>query len=214
MVREGYWYGLPLALIAGGALALGLYPAAILFLVLTLFILNFFRDPDRTPPTDPCAIVSPADGRVVQIGEDSFAGRPVRRISIFMSPVDVHVNRSPVAGTVSEVTYQKGRFGIASSERASTENEQNTFTLESAAGPVVVRQIAGLLARRIVFWKRVGDHLGRGERVGLIKFGSRVDVLLDPTLELRVKIGDHVRAGSAVLAVAPGRDVSSRRAGF
>lgn len=214
MVKEGYWYGLPLALIAAGALALGLYAAAVLFLILTFFILNFFRDPERTPPADPSAIVSPADGRVVQIAEESFAGRPVRRVSIFMSPVDVHVNRSPVSGTVCEVAYQEGRFGIASSERASAENEQNVFTLESAAGPVVVRQIAGLLARRIVFWKRVGDLLERGERVGLIKFGSRVDVLLDPALELRVKIGDRVRAGSAVLAVAAGRDVTSNGRGL
>jgi phosphatidylserine decarboxylase len=210
MVKEGYWYGLPLALIAGGAFAVGLHAAAVPFLILTLFILNFFRDPERTSPADPSAIVSPADGRVVQIAEESFAGRPVRRVSIFMSPVDVHVNRSPASGTVCAVVYQKGRFGIASGERASAENEQNVFTLESAAGPVVVRQIAGLLARRIVFWKRVGDALERGERVGLIKFGSRVDVLLDPALELRVKIGDRVRAGSSVLAVAAGRDVTSK----
>src|SRR5215472_7089825 len=208
MVKEGYWYGLPLALIAGGALALGLYQAAVLFLILTLFILNFFRDPERTPPADPSAVISPADGRVVQIAEESLAGRPVRRISIFMSPVDVHVNRAPVSGTVSEVVYQKGRFGIASSESASAENEQNIFTLESAAGPVVVRQIAGLLARRIVFWRRVGDRLGRGERVGLIKFGSRVDVLLGVGVDLRVKTGDRVRAGSTVLAVAEGKDVT------
>lgn len=208
MVKEGYWYGLPLALIAGGALALGLYPAAVLSLVLTLFILNFFRDPERTLPADTSAIVSPADGHVVQIADETLAGRPVRRVSIFMSPVDVHVNRAPVSGTVSEVVYQKGRFGIASSERASAENEQNVFTLESAAGPVVVRQIAGLLARRIVFWKRVGDRLERGERVGLIKFGSRVDVLLEVAVDLRVKTGDRVRAGSTVLAVAEGKDVT------
>src|SRR5215472_14465457 len=102
MVKEGYWYGLPLALIAGGALALGLYAAAVLFLIFTLFILNFFRDPERTPPVDPSAIVSPADGRVVQIAEESYAGRIVRRVSIFMSPLDVHVNRSPVSGRVSD----------------------------------------------------------------------------------------------------------------
>jgi phosphatidylserine decarboxylase len=214
MVKEGYWYGLPLALIAGGALAVGLYAAAVLFLILTLFILNFFRDPDRTPPADPCAIVSPADGRVVEIAQENLAGRPVRRVSIFMSPVDVHVNRSPVSGRVRDVVYQKGRFGIASSERASAENEQNVFTLESAAGPIVVRQIAGLLARRIVFWKRVGDELQRGERVGLIKFGSRVDVLLDPAVELRVRIGDRLRAGSSVLATAAGRDVTSEGRGY
>lgn len=208
MVKEGYWYGLPLALIAGGALALGLYPAAVLFLILTLFILNFFRDPERIPPADPSAIVSPADGRVVQIAEETFADRPVRRISIFMSPIDVHVNRAPVSGTVRDVVYQKGRFGIASGKRASAENEQNVFTLESAAGPVVVRQIAGLLARRIVFWKRVGDCLQRAERVGLIKFGSRVDVLLDIEVDLQVKTGDRVRAGATVLAAAIGRDVT------
>jgi len=207
MVKEGYWYGLPLALIAGGALAIGLYSAAVLFLVLTLFILNFFRDPERTPPEDPSAIISPADGRIVQICVETFACRPVRRVSIFMSPVDVHVNRAPVSGTISEVVYQRGHFGIASSERASTENEQNAFTVESAAGPIVVRQIAGLLARRIVFWKRVGDRLERGERVGLIKFGSRVDVLLDVAVDLRVKTGDRVRAGSSVLAAATGQDV-------
>jgi phosphatidylserine decarboxylase len=208
MVKEGYCYGLPLALIAGGALALGLYLPAVLFLVLTLFILNFFRDPERTPPADPSAIISPADGRVVQIVEETFDGRTIRRISIFMSPVDVHVNRAPVSGTVRDVVYQKGRFGIASSDRASAENEQNIFTLESTAGPVVVRQIAGLLARRIVFWKRVGDRLERGERVGLIKFGSRVDVLLEVAVDLWVKSGDRVRAGSTVLAVAAGKDVT------
>jgi phosphatidylserine decarboxylase len=202
MVREGYWYGLPLALVAAGSFVLGIWTAAVPFLLLTLFVLNFFRDPERSLPADPNAMVSPADGRVVQIAEESLAGRPVRRISIFMSPFNVHVNRSPFAGTIREVVYRKGRFHMATAERASTENEQNTFTLDSDAGTILVRQVAGLLARRIVFWKRVGDRLERGERVGLIKFGSRVDVLLDPAIELRVKIGDRVRAGASVLAVA------------
>jgi phosphatidylserine decarboxylase len=202
MVKEGYWYGLPLALIAAGLFALGLRTAGGLFLLLTLFVLNFFRDPERSLPTDPNAIVSPADGRVVQIAEENLAGRKVRRISIFMSPFDVHVNRSPSAGTIREVVYRKGRFHMATSERASTENEQNIFTLESDAGTILVRQVAGLLARRIVFWKQVGDRVERGERVGLIKFGSRVDVLVDPAIELRVKIGDRVQAGSSILAVA------------
>ena len=207
MVKEGYWYALPLALIAAGALALGLYFAGLLFLLLTLFVLNFFRDPNRVLPSDPAAIVSPADGRVVQIADETYAGSRVRRVSIFMSPIDVHVNRSPVAGTVTDVAYHPGKFRVASQQRASTENEQNVFTVASAAGPVVVKQIAGLVARRIVFWKRVGDELGRGERVGLIKFGSRVDVLLDPALELRVTTGDRVRAGCSVLALASGRNV-------
>jgi phosphatidylserine decarboxylase len=203
MVREGYWYGLPLALIAAGALALKVYVASALFLILTILVLNFFRDPDRPLPSDPAAIVSPADGKVVQIAEETAGGRRMRRISIFMSPLDVHVNRAPADGTISEVVYRKGSFHVASEERASTQNEQNVFALDTAAGPIIVKQIAGLVARRIVFWKRVGDRLERGERVGLIKFGSRVDVLLDPAIELTVSVGDRVRAGSSALARMP-----------
>ena len=203
MVKEGYWYGLPLALAALGSFALGLRWAGAAFLILTALILNFFRDPERVPPADPSAVVSPADGRVVQIVEEEPGGRPGRRVSIFMSPLDVHVNRAPFAGTITSVEYHRGSFGMASGEKASAENEQNVFTLETAAGRMVVRQIAGLLARRIVFWKRVGDRLERGERVGLIKFGSRVDVVLEPGVELRVSIGDRVRAGASILATAP-----------
>jgi len=199
MVKEGYWYGLPLVLITGGLIGFKLYLPAAFFLVLALLVLNFFRDPDRAITSEPGALVSPADGRVVQIVEEEFAGRPVRRVSIFMSPLDVHVNRSPITGTVGEVTYNKGSFHVASLERASIENEQNVFTVEGPDGVVVVKQIAGLLARRIVFWKRPGDPLARGERVGLIKFGSRVDVLVDPAVEIRVKVGDHIRAGSDIL---------------
>jgi phosphatidylserine decarboxylase len=199
MVKEGYWYGLPLVLITGGLIGFKLYLPAAFFLVLALLVLNFFRDPDRAITSEPGALVSPADGRVVQIVVEEFAGRPVRRVSIFMSPLDVHVNRSPIAGTVREVTYHKGFFHVASLDRASIENEQNVFTVEGPDGTVVVKQIAGLLARRIVFWKRPGDALARGERVGLIKFGSRVDVLVDPAVEIRVKVGDHIRAGSDIL---------------
>lgn len=201
MVKEGYWYGLPLVLVAGGLVGLGLYIGGAFFLIVALLVLNFFRDPEREIPSDPSALVSPADGRVVQIADESLEGRPVHRVSIFMSPIDVHVNRSPIAGTVRNVAYKKGSFRIASAERASVENEQNVFTVEGEQGAVVVRQIAGLLARRIVFWKRPGDQLARGERVGLIKFGSRVDVLLTPEVELRVKVGDHVKAGSSILGI-------------
>lgn len=199
MVKEGYWYGLPLVLVAGGLVGFGLYIAGAFFMIVALLVLNFFRDPERNVPSDPSALVSPADGRIVQIAEESLDGRPLRRVSIFMSPLDVHVNRSPIAGTVRDVSYKKGSFRIASAERASVENEQNVFTVEGEQGAVVVRQIAGLLARRIVFWKNPGDQLARGERVGLIKFGSRVDVLLAPEVELRVKVGDHVTAGSSIL---------------
>jgi phosphatidylserine decarboxylase len=199
MVKEGYWYGLPLVLISGGLFGLGLKIPGIFFLVAAILVLNFFRDPERAIPPDPSAIVSPADGRVVEVVAESLDGRNVQRISIFMSPFDVHVNRSPIAGTVESVTYRAGRFHVASQARASIENEQNVFTVRGEQGEIVVKQIAGLLARRIVFWKRPGETVQRGERVGLIKFGSRVDVALDPQVELRVQVGDRVRAGGSVI---------------
>jgi len=206
MVKEGYWYGLPLVLVAGGLIGLKVYGLAAFFLILAFLILNFFRDPDRKIPTESGVIVSPADGRVVQVVEENLEGQPVRRVSIFMSPLDVHVNRAPISGTIREVSYQKGAFHIASQPLASLENEQNVFTIEGEQGKVVVRQIAGVLARRIVFWKKPGDRLERGERVGLIKFGSRVDVLLDSEVELRVKVGDHIQAGSSILGLTRAKD--------
>lgn len=206
MVKDGYWYGLPLVLIAGGLFGSWVHHRspfllllALLFAVLSFLVLNFFRDPDRPIPTEPHAIISPADGVVVQLVEEEFESRPVRRLSIFMSPLDVHVNRAPIAGSVKAINYKKGSFRVASQDLASVENEQNVFTLEGEQGVVVVKQIAGLLARRIVFWKRLGDSLARGERVGMIKFGSRVDVLVAPTVQWSVKVGDRVRAGSSIL---------------
>jgi len=209
MLREGYWYGLPLVLISGGALGFWFREqsqvflvSAIFFLILALLVLNFFRDPERPIPTEAQAIISPADGRVVQVVEESHEGCPVWRVSIFMSPLDVHVNRSPIAGVVKEVNYRKGAFRVAMEEAASIENEQNVFTVEGEQGRIVVKQIAGILARRIVFWKRIGDSLARGERVGLIKFGSRVDVLMAPEVTLSIKVGDRVRAGSSILGTS------------
>jgi phosphatidylserine decarboxylase len=210
MLREGYWYGLPLVLISGGLLGFWLREGSpfllvgvFFFLVLAFLVLNFFRDPERPIPTEAQAIISPADGRIVQVVRESYEGCPVCRVSIFMSLLDVHVNRAPIAGVVKEVCYRKGAFRVALEEAASVENEQNIFTLEGGQGRVVVKQIAGLLARRIVFWKCPGDSLARGERVGLIKFGSRVDVLMEPDVALRVKVGDHVRAGSSILGTSP-----------
>jgi phosphatidylserine decarboxylase len=206
MVKDGYWYGLPLVLISGGLIgfwlrehSLFLLILAILFSILTILVLNFFRDPERTAPMDADAIISPADGLIVQLAEEEFENRPVRRLSIFMSPLDVHVNRMPIAGTIKAIQYKKGSFQVASKESASIENEQNVFTVEGPQGVIVVKQIAGLLARRIVFWRRLGDSLARGERVGMIKFGSRVDVLVAPTVKWSVKVGDRVRAGSSIL---------------
>lgn len=206
MVKDGYWYGLPLVLIAGGLIGLGFYwpgkfffLAAAFFLILTLFVLNFFRDPDRAIPPDPGLLVSPADGRVVEIRTVEDAGRPLQRISIFMSPLNVHVNRAPVAGSIKSIVYRKGSFRMASDPRASVENESNTFTVAGENGEVVVRQIAGVLARRIVFWKNIGDRVERGDRVGMIKFGSRVDILVSPGVAVSVKVGDHVKAGSTII---------------
>jgi phosphatidylserine decarboxylase len=206
MVKDGYWYGLPLVLIAGALMGLWLHHrsyflllATIFFAVISFLVLNFFRDPDRAVPTEPYAIVSPADGLIVQLAEEEFESRPVRRLSIFMSPLDVHVNRAPIAGSIKAISYRKGSFRVASNALASVENEQNVVTLEGDQGVVVIKQIAGLLARRIVFWKHLGDSLTRGERLGMIKFGSRVDVLVAPTVNWCVKVGDRVRAGSSVL---------------
>ena len=206
MVKDGYWYGLPLVLIAGGLWgfwlrerSLFLLIVTIFFAILSLLVLNFFRDPERQVPEEVDAIISPADGLVVQLAEEDFEGRPVRWLSIFMSPLDVHVNRAPIAGSIKAINYKQGSFRVASQDRASLENEQNVFTVEGQQGVIVVKQIAGLLARRIVFWKRLGDSLARGERVGMIKFGSRVDVLVAPTVQWRVKVGDRVRAGSSIL---------------
>ena len=210
MVKYGYWYGLPLVLVAGGLIGFKLYIAGALFLILAFLVLNFFRDPERRIPQAPEAVVSPADGRIVQIVDEDAEGRPVRRVSVFMSPLDVHVNRAPIAGTIKEVRYEKGWFGIASRPEASVKNEQNIFTLEGPQGTVVVKQIAGVLARRIVFWKAPGDVVKRGERVGLIKFGSRVDLALPPRTKVLVKVGDHVRAGSTIIAVTQTEAVATR----
>ena len=207
MVKDGYWYGLPLILVAGGLFGLAIYwPGPFFwlgggfFLLLAALVLNFFRDPEREVPSDSAAIVSPADGRIVEIRDQDFGGRPMRRVSIFMSPLDVHVNRSPIAGTIRVVSYHRGAFRIASDARASIENEQNVFTVTGDQGTVVAKQIAGAVARRIVFWKKPGDTVARGERVGLIKFGSRVDVLMERGIEMRVRIGDRVQAGASILA--------------
>jgi len=209
MVKEGYWYGLPLIVAGVGLLGVGLvwpgkffFLAAAFFFLLALFVLNFFRDPERPIPSGAGLLVSPADGRVVEVCEEEEAGSPRRRISIFMSPLDVHINRSPIAGSVQSVVYRKGSFRMAAEPQASVENECNTFTLCGESGEVIVRQIAGVLARRIVFWKRVGDAVERGERIGMIKFGSRVDVLVSPEVDLTVKVGDHVKAGSSIIGTS------------
>jgi phosphatidylserine decarboxylase len=206
MVRDGIYYG---AAFFAGALLVGWFsPAlAVIPVLLAAFFLWFFRDPDRDIPAMPGAIVSPADGKVTDVSVLEENGSSRTRISIFLNVFNVHVNRCPVTGVVADVRYQKGKFGNAMGNASAVENEQNVVTLEGDGGIVVFKQIAGLLARRIVFTKKVGDHVERGERVGLIKFGSRCDVIFPTDAELRVKVGDHVKGGSSVLAVAQPRAV-------
>ena len=200
MVRDGYYYALSLL---GAALLVGWLAAplwAVLPLALAAFFLWFFRDPERTIPYSPGAVVSPADGKVTDVSTVPWADTKRTRISIFLSVFDVHVNRSPVGGVIRDVHYQPGKFLNAMGSACAEQNEQNIVTVEGDGRTVIFKQIAGLLARRIVFTKKIGDRVQRGERIGMIKFGSRVDVLLDSSATLQVKVGDRVKGGSSVIA--------------
>ncbi len=200
MVRDGYLYGL--SLIAAAAL-IGILtsPAwAILPVLLACFFLWFFRDPERVIPSQAGAVVSPADGKVTDVAPVTVGADKLTRVSIFLSVFDVHVNRSPVAGIIRDVRYRRGQFLNAMNRASAEQNEQNIVTVAGDGQVVVFKQIAGLLARRIVFHPRVGDRVERGQRIGLIKFGSRVDVLFDASASLQVKVGDRVRGGASVLA--------------
>ncbi len=203
MVRQGYYFGLPLLGAAAAAFLLRWHAAGFVLAFLALFVFSFFRDPDRNIPSGPGCVVSPADGRVVVVTPESHAGRPGTRISIFLAIWNVHVNRSPAAGTIAALDYRPGRFYAAMRERASLENEQNVITLRTGAGEIVFKQIAGWIARRVVCWKRPGDAVARGERIGLVRFGSRVDLWLPADSEIRVKVGDSVKGGSSILALWP-----------
>jgi phosphatidylserine decarboxylase len=200
MVRDGYYYGI--AFVAAAVLVAWFAAPvwAIFPLFLAGFFLWFFRDPERIIPNAVGAVVSPGDGKVTDVSPVTIDGEKKTRISIFLSVFDVHVNRSPIAGVVSEVRYQRGQFLNAMNQASAEQNEQNIVRVEGEGQVVVFKQIAGLLARRIVFNPKVGDLLERGQRVGLIKFGSRVDVLFDPSSVLQVKVGDRVRGGASVLA--------------
>jgi phosphatidylserine decarboxylase len=200
MVRDGYFYAAPL--IAAAVLIGWLTnPAWAIFpLVLAAFFLWFFRDPERTIPQETGALVSPGDGKVTDVSPVTSGSNKLTRISIFLSVFNVHVNRSPVTGTIREIRYQRGKYLNAMNHASAEENEQNIVTVEGDGQTVVFKQIAGLLARRIVFHPKVGDRLERGQRVGLIKFGSRVDVLFDASATLKVKVGDRVKGGASVLA--------------
>jgi phosphatidylserine decarboxylase len=210
MVRDGIYYGLACIAVAVLVGWLTLPALAVIPLLLAAFFLWFFRDPEREVPAVQGAIVSPADGKVTDVSAVEQNGQPQTRISIFLNVFNVHVNRSPIAGVITDVKYKPGKFRNAMGAMSAELNEQNVVTVEGDTGTVVFKQIAGLLARRIVFSKQLGDHLTRGERVGLIKFGSRVDVIFGADAEMKVRVGDHVKGGSSVLAVAQPRAVSAQ----
>src|SRR6266699_2399067 len=186
------------------------YVAAAVLVFLALFIFSFFRDPERVIPTEPGALVSPGDGRVVVVTEEANAGRPGKRVSIFLAVWNVHVNRSPAAGTITKLEYRPGKFLAAMRDRASLENEQNVFTLSTDAGEMVFKQIAGLIARRVVSWKKAGEKVARGERIGLVRFGARVDMWVPQEAEILVKVGENVKGGSSVLARWPAKPVAGK----
>jgi len=203
MVRDGYFYGAGSLLAAALLSWLAAWPYAVPVILLGAFCVWFFRDPERQIPPVAGAVVSPGDGKVTDVSVITSGGIQRNRISIFLSVFDVHVNRSPVAGVIRDVRYQRGKFLNAMAANSAEENEQNIVTVEGDGRTVIFKQIAGLIARRIVFDRKVGDSVARGERIGLIKFGSRVDVLLDRDASLKVKVGDRVRGGASLLAVLP-----------
>jgi phosphatidylserine decarboxylase len=200
MAKDGYPYIIIPLVLAVIPLAFGYWYAAVPLILLAAFMAYFFRDPQRTPPAETNIVISPADGRVTRVeplAPDSADSPTV--VSIFLSPLDVHINRAPIAGKITNVTYTNGKFLMATKEEASLLNEQNALTIEGENLTIVCKQIAGVLARRIVCWKKVGDRLSLGERFGLIKFSSRTDLILPPEVAVIVRVGDRVRGGTTVI---------------
>ncbi|HEY8181773.1 MAG TPA: phosphatidylserine decarboxylase family protein [Thermoanaerobaculia bacterium] len=201
---EGWLFIIPVMILTAAALLLQWWTAAIVFGLLVAFLFNFFRDPHRAGSERHVDVLSPADGTVVQIKDisdgDIWPGL-TRQVSIFMSVFDVHVNRAPITGRIVHYRYNPGKKIAAFAEKSSTENEQNLVVIEdSHGGKVAFKQIAGLLARRIVFDKKEGDEVVRGERVGMIKFGSRVDIFFSPAVNIKVKMREKVKVGLTVIA--------------
>ncbi|MFN2531471.1 MAG: phosphatidylserine decarboxylase family protein [Pyrinomonadaceae bacterium] len=200
IVREGLPFILAPLLLAGVLLVLNLWHFALLLVVISLFMAFFFRNPERIPPNASSLVVAPADGHVTRIAsvsaDDKESGTVV---SIFLSPFDVHINRSPIAGRITDISYIPGKFLMATNEKASLVNEQNVLTIEGSETTVVCKQIAGILARRVVCWKRKGDNLKLGERFGMIKFSSRTDLILPANVKVIVEVGARVRGGTTVI---------------
>ncbi len=204
VAAEGWPFIIPLAIATVLLFALGWKSTGVAALVLTLFVLFFFRDPERSVPQGRDIVVSPADGRVIvikDIYEPDYLKQDVKQISIFLSVFNVHVNRAPYAGDVEIVKYNPGKFHVASVDKASLDNEQTAMVIANGKRKILVKQIAGLIARRIVCYARPGDAIKTGERYGLIRFGSRVDLFLPKETELRVKIGDRIKGARDIIGV-------------
>jgi phosphatidylserine decarboxylase len=214
MVRDGYYYGFVMLAAAGLVAWLTSPTWAVVPVLLGAFFLWFFRDPERAIPSEPGAVVSPADGKITDVSQVTVEGKPYKRISIFLNVFDVHVNRSPIAGVVRGAKYQEGKFLNAMDPQCADCNEQNTVTVEGEGHTIIFKQIAGLLARRIVFSKNIGEKVERGERVGLIKFGSRTDIMMGPSAEIQVKVGDRVKGGASILAFLEKSPPNENRVGW
>jgi phosphatidylserine decarboxylase len=202
MIKDAYRFLFPLLALAALCAYCGLSLAAILLFLLGAFVAYFFRNPRREIPPGERLIVSPADGKVVCVAAMPADDKELpggQRISIFLNIFDVHVNRAPIRGNLESLDYKRGKFKVAYDEEASRVNEQNILTIRGPGGMIIVKQIAGLIARRVVCWKRVGQPLARGELFGLIRFGSRVDILLPREVKILVKVGDRVKGGCSVI---------------
>jgi phosphatidylserine decarboxylase len=200
MARDGIIYVLVPVVLGMVALGLGYWPVALAFGILAAFMAFFFRDPERKPPTDKSVVVAPADGKVTRVKPvDAGSESSATVVSIFLSPLDVHINRAPIGGKITNISYARGKFLMATNENASLVNEQNALTIEGETITVVCKQIAGILARRIVCWKQPGDRVALGERFGLIKFSSRTDILLPANVEVLVQEGARVQGGTTII---------------
>src|SRR5512136_742696 len=202
VASEGWPFIIPLAIVTLLFFAFGWKSTGVIALVLTLFVLFFFRDPDRSIPEGKGVVVSPADGKVIvikDIYEPDYLKQDVKQVSIFLSVFNVHVNRAPIGGTVETVKYNPGKFLVASVDKASLDNEQTGMVISEGKNKVLVKQIAGLIARRIVCYAKEGDAVKTGERYGLIRFGSRVDLFLPKNTDLMVKLGDRIKGARDVI---------------
>ena len=199
MVRDGIPFIAVPVVLAMIPILFGFWPIALVFLAIAAFMAFFFRDPRRTIPSQPGIVVAPADGRVTLVKRSNGEPDSESLVSIFLSPLNVHVNRAPIGGRITEIDYKSGKFLMATDERARLLNEQNTLTIQGTNLTVECTQIAGILARRIVCWKKAGERVECGERFGMIKFGSRTDVVMPANVEVLVEQGTRVRGGTSII---------------